>query len=148
MKIKMNTQTDHRWKNKKMILDQTLGYSGCLVTAISNVIQLFENKVFTPDDLNKFLYKNNGYIGVENYPKRGTLKPEKLKKLGYRYLFLGKQNYDNKCLIAKVRVNSRTHFVNCWGRIFNDFVCFDVYNGITSIYSDNEIIGFRKLVVI
>lgn len=80
VKMKLNTQTDKRWKNDIMTdppwqpLPDYIKDWGCLLTSFSNIIQIVTGKKYTPADLNNFLKENKGYAYLlhGNTVKRGN----------------------------------------------------------------------------
>ncbi|MCD8479870.1 MAG: C39 family peptidase [Candidatus Cloacimonetes bacterium] len=58
------SQTDSRWKEKRLGGGSSIGRSGCVVSCLSMLLNAeASNSYMTPDKLNEWLRKNGGYSG-------------------------------------------------------------------------------------
>lgn len=172
--MKFNTQKNKIWHNDVMTERETPNFEGkiwkdciwrygCLITAISNIIQFFTCHTFTPKIMNDLIITIRGYYYLQDpqCPEAiaSFLHWPTIKKY-FNKNFEIKENIptskyvrtNNKRYIARIK-HPRTlggHYVNVLDKNKNWFWLFDVETGEIIIKEDKHIkkmIEFKYLVI-
>ena len=158
--MKYNTQTDKSWANEIMTSKEgsegwhdTIHDWGCLVTSLSNIIQITQEKGFTPKDLNDVIKQIKGY----RYLKDNRAKVEEASFLEFEVLLRYFTTYDiirnvkeyknDGFYIARVNHLGYGHYINVLSKQGNIFWCFDVWDGFVKSYYVKDIEFFHKVVI-
>jgi hypothetical protein len=130
-------QTDTRWS--KNIIGQSgfsIGGSGCVLTSLCNAANL-QGYDWTPDDLNRALYSQNG-LTDNGYVIWDIA--AKLLKCNIKPFYNGEIDFNNRKESYICHYQNRTsngkligHFTNLLGRQGGYYIIFDVYDGKTLV---------------
>jgi hypothetical protein len=151
----MFTQTDKRWSNDDMgMAGDKIWRWGCLISSIANIITKCIGVEVTPGQLNAQLRANGGYMGSKYPGEESDLNWSYLQSLyGFKCnLNISKDDFSvvpNKGYIAMVihPLTGKGHFINVMNKNVGNWDCFDVEDGRTKIYMDNQIIKIIEIEV-
>lgn len=131
-------QNDPRWANETMQGKYTLGEYGCLVAALTNVINARNKKsTMTVSDINKLLINRNGYIdGNVVWAAAEQVVGAKIEPWYYLVDERGKEdNYGcidfrqkNVWYIGRMNTDTGYHFLNILGQCAGYYVMYDTYD--------------------
>jgi hypothetical protein len=155
--MKYFTQTDPLWANDDMaMLDDKMWRWACLVTATCNILNDITGVEFTPKQFNRLLKENKGYLGLY-YPNTSINSYSNLRWSAVTDLFginvefdVKKNKYEEKkgyFYIAMVihPLTGFGHYINMLRKEDDLWVCFDVEDGKTKKYIDDQIKGLTRL---
>ena len=152
-------QRDKRWAKEIMTQaswTDTIGEFGCLVTCLTNIIQVLMGKKFMPKDLNDIFVQDRAYKYLEdrNTPENiaSVLIWDKVQKLFPAIdfkLFLKDYKEDSKAYYIG-ELAGRFHFVNVlavkpgyYDHI--NYICYDVWDGQIRLYCKEDFDYFHVL---
>ena len=147
----LNTQTDSRWANDSMgIEDDKLGRWGCVNACIANILEI------TPKELNQKLKDNKGYARLQNPTcdiNMASFTVWSVVKGLYNLnvsLDLPITTYfeDEKTnWMARIihPATGKGHYINILNKKDNLWLCFDVETRKVRYYHDNEITAIYKV---
>lgn len=139
MTIKFNFQNDPLWRNDTMQGVDKFGAFGCLQSTLANIIQDFRKEIYTPKIINK-LVKNNNWYFISNGLTSFLKTEELLKHFNLqRFEIFDKQVKGHLYYYARVILGGVGHYINILAQTENHYIGYDVYDGITKLYSYSEI---------
>jgi hypothetical protein len=159
--IVFNTQTDKRWANEIMTKKEGIWVDllcrwGCYVTALSNIISIFNNKQVTPKDLNDVIIalKAYKYLDKPETPEKeaSLILIDKLLQyfpsIKYETNCIFNQDVDDEnsqFIIEMVHpLTKAPHFVNLLSKKNNLYIIFDVEDGIIKCIDKSIILSIRR----
>jgi hypothetical protein len=146
-------QRDRRWAGEIMTRSakwtDTIGDWGCLVTCLSNVIEILMNRKFTPKDMNDLLVQDKAYqyLADPGTPEKAAsvLLWEPVRKLfpAVEFTLFQKMITPSAGDFVIAKTAGKFHFVNLlcikYGYKAEDcYIVYDVWDGIVRIYGPDD----------
>lgn len=143
--VRLYSQNDPRWKNVTMeTKKQTLGDFGCMVTSITNYLNMFHNARWNPMHVNNIIknkswYYNGSYLKTDELLRYYNI--ERVKK--YEQICYVKR--PEHCIIVLDR-KSYKHYTNVIAKLSGrKLLVFDVWDGRSYILETTGKINYQEL---
>lgn len=144
-KLRLYSQRDPRWKNASMQMPgQTLGKYGCLVTSISNYINMFHNGHMNPIKLNDKIKELNLYYEGSYLKSYKLLQYYSIQRVD-RFEEIVYMKRPEHCIIILSREDYK-HYTNVISKLSSrKLLIFDVWDGRTYILETTARISYMEL---
>ncbi len=123
----MYYQNDPKWKNEPLNnSSETIGSVGCLLTGLTNISNMVNDKLIAPTDLNRELISKKGYTD-DNYIIWSVV--SEILNLDIEHHYTGDIEYSTKDYFIVNYINQGYgHFTNLISKHGGCYTVFDVWN--------------------